>query len=153
MFFSARGTLRGHYVNLIRPPRLEGPAPDGTRRWVIDDLYLDVWIPAAGAPKILDQDELDRACARGWVSGDEKARVEGLAARIVRDAGRPGRAWPPSLVRRWPPDLVPALRVRRDSPGTFHAARISGRIIAYGLYLFHVESEAGTHIGKFAVIK
>ena len=25
--------------------------------------------------------------------------------------------------------------------------------ISYGLYLYHVESDEGTHIGKFAVIK
>ncbi len=43
------------------------------------------------------------------------------------------------------PDLTPALRIRRDAVGTFHAARLSGRLIAYGLYLMAVVS--ATSIG------
>jgi len=143
-FFSPRGTFLGHYVNLIRPPHLDEPTLEGDRSWMVEDLFLDVWVPASGSPVILDRDELETAVSRGWVSGEERTRVEKLAVSIVARAsigsGGLRRSWPPPALRRWPPDLVPALRLKRDSPGTFFAARLSGRIIAYGLYLMGVVS-------------
>ena len=38
-FFHRRGTFQGHYINLIRPPKFERHA------WVIEDRYLDIWVP------------------------------------------------------------------------------------------------------------
>lgn len=131
-FFDPRGRFIGHYANLVRPPRFL------TDRWIVDDLFLDVWVPAGGDPVLLDLDELKEAVERGWVSAAERDRATVLAAELVeraRAGGARRRGWPPSDLRRWAPDLVPALRTRRDSPGTFHAARISGRLIAFGLYL------------------
>ncbi|MDX1395112.1 MAG: DUF402 domain-containing protein [Gemmatimonadota bacterium] len=130
-FHDRRGGLRGHYVNLIRPPAVTGD------RWTVEDLFLDVWLPADGPPVILDRDELDEAVARGWVTPEEGADTVALAEEVVAAAsGRRGAdAWLPAAVRRWPAELVPALRIRRRSLGTFHAARLSGRIIAFGLYL------------------
>jgi len=139
-FHDAGGVFHGYYVNLIRPATLEGP------RWIVDDLFLDVWVPASGPPVVLDRDDLADAVDRGWVSTDEGSRVEALAERLVQRVH--SRAWPPAALREWPPDLAAALRLRRDSPGTFHAARLSGRIIAYGLYLMGIVS--ATSIG-FAI--
>jgi hypothetical protein len=68
---------------------------------------VDLWTPAEGDTRLLDMDEI------------EKAR-----------AGR----WPPAQVRAWPLDAVPALRLRRDEPGTYYANLVSSRIIAYGIY-------------------
>jgi len=136
-FHDARGVFHGHYVNLIRPPTFEG------RRWVVDDLFLDVWVPASGPPIVLDRDDLADAVERGWVSAEERTRVEALAERVSRCAE--SRAWPPTALRRWPPELAGALRLRGTSPGTFHAARLSGRIMAYGLYLMGLVS--ATSIG------
>jgi hypothetical protein len=143
-FFDARGSFRGHYVNLIRPPTF------GPDRWTVDDLFLDVWAPASGPPVVLDRDELASALQEGWVSAEECDRVQALARELIdRASGRAGgvfsTGWPPREVRRWPADLVPALRVRRNSVGIFHAARISGRIIAFGLYLMAAVS--ATSIG------
>lgn len=143
-FYDPRGAYRGHYANLIRPPTF---AAD---RWTVDDLFLDVWLPVDGSPVVLDRDELASALRKKWVTPDECDRVEDLARDIVSRAnGRKGGllapGWPPRAVRQWPADLVPALRVRRDSVGTFHAARVSGRIIAYGLYLMAAVS--ATSIG------
>lgn len=143
-FFDRRGTFCGHYVNFVRPPRFD-------ENWLVDDLFLDVWVPANGPPAVLDEDELSDAVSRGWVSPDESTRVRALAAEIVERAagksGWPRRRWPPGALRRWTPDLVPALRVRRDAPGTFHAARISGRIIAFGLYLMGFVSATSIAFG------
>ena len=126
------GVFLGHYVNLIRPPRM------GPERWVIEDLFLDIWVPAGGPPRLLDEDELAAAVRDGWADAAEaedlRRRAGDLVTRI--ESGD----WPPRLARRWPVDLVPALRLLRDRPGTFYAARLSGRIIAYGLYLMGVVS-------------
>ena len=147
IFHHARGTFQGSYVNLIRPPRLE------SRSWVIEDLYLDVWVPAGGRGVLLDEDELDAAVVRGELSADAAEEVRALGNRWL--AATQGSRWPrwprwlPAGARRWPPHMVPALRLRRDAPGTFYAARMSGRIIAYGLYLMGVVSATSVGFAAF----
>lgn len=136
-FFHRRGTFQGHYVNLIRPPTFEG------ERWRIDDRFLDVWVPAGGVPRLLDEDELDDAVRGGTMDAAEAEETRRIGIDFYERA-RTGR-WLPGPVRRWPPDLVPALRLRRDQPGTFYAARLAGRVIAYGLYLMGLVS--ATSIG------
>ena len=140
-FFHRRGTFQGHYINLIRPPTFDA------HPWVIEDLYLDVWVPAEGPPVLLDQDELSAAIRRGELSAAEGDEVRALGAHLL--ASVPTRSWPPAAVRQWPAELVPALRLKRDAPGIFYAARISGRIIAFGLYLMGVVS--ATSIGFAAL--
>jgi predicted RNA-binding protein associated with RNAse of E/G family len=141
VFHDGDGRLVGHYVNLVRPS-----TPVGTR-WSIEDLVLDVWL-APGAPiRILDEDELEEARRKHWVSGQEaqeaRRALDGVLARI--HAGD----WPPEPVQRWPLDLVPALRLKRDSPGTYYSALIAGRIIAYGLYLMGVVSATSIGFAAF----
>jgi len=141
MFHDPEGDFHGYYVNLIRTPALEGP------RWVVDDFFLDVWVPAAGRPEVLDRDELAEAVEHGWVNDEERTCIEGLAERLRRRAD--SGAWPPAALRRWPPELAAALRLRRTSPGTFHAARLSGRLIAYGLYLMGFVSATSIGFAAF----
>lgn len=140
-FYHRRGAFLGHYVNLIRPHALEGDV------WVLEDRYLDVWIPADGDPAVLDREELAEAVRSGEVppaEADElRSRAGDFVAR-VRDGD-----WPPADLRRWPADLAPALRLRRDAPGLFHAARLSGRIIAYGLYFMGVVSAISIGFAAF----
>ncbi len=142
-FFHSRGAFLGYYVNFIRPPTFGA-------RWLVEDLFLDVWIPANGSPVLLDEDEWEEAVARGWMTHGERDHV-GLAAIDVMSGAagdrRRGRDWPPRDVRRWTPDLVPALRIRRDARGTFQAARLSGRIIAFGLYLMGAVSATSILFG------
>ena len=140
-FYHARGVFQGHYVNLIRPSALEGD------RWVLEDRYLDVWMPADGEPVLLDQEELAAAVGRGELSSGEADEVRAQAVRWLARA-RAG-PWPPEPVRRWPADLVPALRLRRDEPGKYYAARTSGRIIAYGLYLMGAVSATSIVFAAF----
>ena len=134
-FHHAHGSLQGYYVNLIRPPRLQSSP------WIVEDLYLDVWVPAGGRATLLDEEDLRLAVAGGELSEAEADGVRELGASVLSGANRARwlppslRRWPPPGVRRWPLESVPALRLRRDAPGTFHAARISGRIIALGLYV------------------
>lgn len=143
-FYHGRGSFQGYYINLIRPPRLESPP------WIIEDLYLDVWLPEGGDGVLLDEDELDAAVARGELSAEEAGEVRAVGARLLTRSRRRGRPrWLPGSVGRSPAESVPALRLRRDAPGTFHAARISGRIIAYGLYLMAAVSATSAGFAAF----
>ncbi|MYE35522.1 MAG: DUF402 domain-containing protein [Gemmatimonadales bacterium] len=143
-FYHGRGTFQGYYINLIRPPQLESPP------WIIEDLYLDVWLPEGGDGVLLDEDELDAAVARGELSAEEAGEVRAAGARLLARSRRRGRPrWLPGGVGRSPAESVPALRLRRDAPGTFHAARISGRIIAYGLYLMAAVSATSAGFAAF----
>jgi len=126
-FYDRNNRFQGHYINLIRPPSFGGS------RWVVEDLYLDVWVPAEGRARLLDEDELEAAVEGGEISVAEAEDVRDRAAQLLAAAG--SRHWPPAPLRRWPAELAPALRLRRDARGAYHAAKVSGRIIAYGLYV------------------
>lgn len=143
-FYHARGAFQGYYINLIRPPRLESTP------WIIEDLYLDVWLPEGGDGVLLDEDELDAAVARSELSAGEAGEVRALGAELLARSRRRGRPrWLPRSVGRSPAESVPELRLRRDAPGTFHAARISGRIIAFGLYLMAAVSATSAGFAAF----
>lgn len=126
-FHDPEGEFLGHYTNVVRPPELEG------EEWEITDLFLDVWQPDGGPPRILDREELEEARREGWVTEAEAREAERVAGE-VRDRARAGE-WPPPGVRRWPLDAVPTLRLRRDEPGTYRANRVALRVIAFGLYM------------------
>lgn len=129
------GRLIGWYTNLVRPPELDG------ERWRIDDLCLDVWLPRDGAPRALDRKEFREARERGWIAEGEAERADRECARILRRAER--GEWPPPPVGAWTLEAVPYLRLRRDAPGTYHAALIAGRVIGYGLYVLGAVSLTG----------
>lgn len=118
--------LLGYYTNLIRPPEL------GPERWVVEDLYLDLWQPSGGEARLLDRDELEDAVAAGAIEAREAERVRRLGEELHRRA-RAGR-WPPDAVRRWPLERVEELRLRRDEPGLYHANLVTNRVIAFGIY-------------------
>lgn len=128
-FHGPDGRLLGHYTNVVRPPRI------GDGEWEITDLFLDVWQPAdrPGEPRVLDREELRRAEAEGAVDREEARRAREVAERVEARA-RAG-TWPPPEVRRWPLEAARELRLLRDEPGVYHANKISGRIVASGIYL------------------
>lgn len=128
-FHGPDGALLGHYTNVIRPPRI------GDDEWEITDLLLDVWQPAArpAEPRVLDREELRRAEEEGDVDPEDARRAREVADRVEARA-RSGD-WPPPAVRRWPLGAVPELRLLRDEPGVYHANKVSGRIVASGIYL------------------
>ncbi len=93
-FHDASGRFTGVYANVLTPVDIR-PGHE----WHTTDLFLDVWIPAGGAPAILDRDELDEALARGWVDGATAERALEEASRLVALEGR--GAWPPEVVEAW----------------------------------------------------
>lgn len=124
--------LLGHYTNLIRPPELRADEGGNGRRWVVEDLCLDLWQPVGGEPRVLDREELERAVASGAIDREEAERTERLASELA-DRGRAGD-WPPAAVARWPLERVEELRLRRDEPGLYWANLVSNRVIAFGIY-------------------
>lgn len=92
-FHLADGSFTGCYANLLTPVVIEGP------RWETTDLFLDVWVPAEGEPRILDEEELAEAVERGWVDAATAAHVRRHAAELLERAVR--GEWPPAEVREW----------------------------------------------------
>ena len=124
--YDENANFLGYYTNFVQPPRPE------TTVWHLTDLFLDVWQAPDGPPKLLDEDELTEAANRGWVSTEDVARTRAEAAAVLR-AARADR-WPPAVVSRNPLEAVSSLRFRRDTPGTFFANLVVGRLIAFGIY-------------------
>jgi predicted RNA-binding protein associated with RNAse of E/G family len=92
-FHLGDGTFTGLYANVLTPVRMEGNV------WETTDLFLDVWLPAAGPPEILDADEFDHALDAGWLDGEIAARARQTALSLAA-AAAVGR-WPPSHVTDW----------------------------------------------------
>lgn len=85
------GSFTGYYTDIIAPPRISGD------RWEIYDLFLDIWVGAAGDTTVLDVDEFDEAVDRGWIDSETAARARGELGRILDRAGHGD--WPPPVVR------------------------------------------------------
>ena len=92
-FHTRDGRFTGYYANVLTPVRIEGDD------WHTTDLFLDVFLPHGGTPRILDAAELDHALAGGWVDAPTASRARAEADRIVAMA-REG-AWPPRLAVEW----------------------------------------------------
>ena len=92
-FHRADGTYSGLYANILTPPVIDGPI------WHTTDLYLDVWWPAEGPVRLLDEDELEDALAARHVDVSTADRARSEAGRILALV-REG-AWPPPVVSEW----------------------------------------------------
>jgi predicted RNA-binding protein associated with RNAse of E/G family len=130
-FYRADGTFAGLYANVITPCIFQ---PGGD--WETTDLFLDLWIPAAPAPgspgspaprdeardaealqevppRLLDEDELDRAEAEGHLSRRLATLARGEASSLLVRAAE--GSWPPDVVHAWPRRR--ALQVMETTPG------------------------------------
>ncbi len=92
-FHRADGTFTGYYANVLTPPRIEG------REWWTTDLFLDVWLSADGARRLLDEEELEAAECAGHVSPGLAARARAEAQELMARAE--AGLWPPEVVRVW----------------------------------------------------
>jgi predicted RNA-binding protein associated with RNAse of E/G family len=84
--------MRGWYVNIERPQRRTPLGFD------YEDELLDVWIAVGAKPELLDEDELEEAVRRGFVSGERAAEIRAIAAYVLER-----RPWPTGL-EDWRPD-------------------------------------------------
>jgi hypothetical protein len=93
-FHRADGSLTGIYSNILTPPVFERGEV-----WRTTDLFLDVWIPRGGSPRVLDREEFDEAVKSGWIDDATRGRALDEVERIL-DAAERG-AWPPLVVEEW----------------------------------------------------
>jgi Protein of unknown function (DUF402) len=93
----------GWYVNLEQPQR---PTELG---FDYEDELLDVWVPFGGEPELLDEDELEEAVRRGFLSHDREAEIRAKAERIIAE-----RPWPTGW-EDWEPE--PGWQVPDLPPG------------------------------------
>lgn len=98
-FHRADGTFTGLYANVITPVAFE---PD---RWETTDLLLDLWLPRAGTPRVLDEEEFEHALAEGWLDPETAARARDELLSL-EEAYRAG-SWPPAIVRTFDLDELP----------------------------------------------
>jgi hypothetical protein len=83
LFTNDDGSFRGWYANLERPQRRTAIGFD------YEDELLDVWVPLGGEPELLDEDELEEAVARGFLSPDRAVEIRDVADRVLAE-----RPWP-----------------------------------------------------------
>jgi len=92
----------GWYVNL------EQPQVRTERGFDYEDELLDVWVPFDGKPELLDEDELEEAVRRGFISEQREAEIRAKAEQIVAEPPWPTgwEDWQPEA--GWQvPDLPP----------------------------------------------
>ena len=66
-------------MNLEEPQRRTAVGFD------FEDDLLDVWVPFGGEPELLDEDELDEAVARGYVSAERALAIRAKAERLMAE--------------------------------------------------------------------
>lgn len=93
-FHDEHGRFTGYYANVITPVRVLADSA-----WETTDLYLDVWVGADGAIRLLDEDELEAAFAAGQLEDGLYSAARAEAARLLGEARR--GVWPPEVVREW----------------------------------------------------
>jgi hypothetical protein len=79
LFTNHDGTFRGWYVNLERPQQRTELGFD------YEDELLDVWVALGHQPELLDEDELEEAVQRGFVSGEHAATIRATAERVLAE--------------------------------------------------------------------
>lgn len=104
-FHTAEGAFTGLYANILEPVRFIG-----RREWRAVDLFLDVWLGARGAARLLDEDELAEALDRGWIDAPTAEAARQEAARVLA-LSRTGE-WPPAVVREWTLERARAAALR-----------------------------------------
>jgi len=87
-----QGRHTGYYCDIVTPPRLLADA-----EVEITDLFLDLWVSPDLRFKVLDEEELENAFHKGWITKQlyEKAKRELKALINVVEKGK----FPPYHVR------------------------------------------------------
>ncbi len=94
LFHLADGTPTGLYANALTPVEFAGPAT-----WETTDLCLDVWIPADGPARLLDEADLEQAEKTGLIQHQLARRAREESVALLR--GHRAGTWPPALVQEW----------------------------------------------------
>lgn len=101
-FHRADGSFTGTYANILTPCVFEDIG-----KWRATDLFLDIWVEPSGAVLTLDEDELEEAEAKGWVTPAVGRRAREEARELVGQAE--AGLWPPAVVGEWTVERARAL--------------------------------------------
>ena len=93
-FHRADGSFVGTYANILTPCVFEDSGV-----WHTTDLFLDIWIDSSGTVLTLDEEELDEAESKGWITPALGRRARDEASALVRQAE--AGSWPPAVVGEW----------------------------------------------------
>lgn len=88
-----RGRHTGYYCDIATPPRL---LEDGGIEFT--DLFVDVWVSPDLRYKVLDEEELENAYTRGWISKRLYERAKKEVTNIANAIDR--ERFPPKHVKR-----------------------------------------------------
>lgn len=89
---SLEGRHTGYYCDIVTPPRL---LDDGGVE--LTDLFLDLWVSLNLRYKVLDEDELENALAKGWVRKQLYDKAKEQLGELIETVER--RSFPPYQVR------------------------------------------------------
>jgi len=84
------GEHTGYYCDIVMPPRRVGD-------WIeITDLFLDLWVSPDLRYRILDEDELEEALQRGWITRQLYAKARLELRKLIRTVEK-GKFPPPQV--------------------------------------------------------
>jgi predicted RNA-binding protein associated with RNAse of E/G family len=86
------GRHTGYYCDIVKPPRL---LEDGGVE--VTDLFLDLWVSPDLKYKVLDEEELENAFDRGWITKQLYGKAKDELKRLINTVER--KRFPPLLVR------------------------------------------------------
>jgi predicted RNA-binding protein associated with RNAse of E/G family len=94
-----QGEHTGYYCDIVTPPRL---LDDGVE---LVDLFLDLWVSPDLRYKVLDEEELDEALLKGWITKKLYTKAKKELQKLIRMVE--DKAFPPPPVK----DLEKKLQV------------------------------------------
>jgi predicted RNA-binding protein associated with RNAse of E/G family len=77
--YDAQKKFIATYIDICRPVTLAGGV------FSFDDMYLDIWQPAAEKAALLDADELAMAVEQGAISPEEAEEAAAVAKRLLQE--------------------------------------------------------------------
>jgi len=81
----------GYYCDIVMPPRVLDD-------WVeLTDLFLDLWVSPDLRYRILDEDELEEALQKGWITRELYMKAKRELKKLTRAVEN--RKFPPPLVK------------------------------------------------------
>jgi predicted RNA-binding protein associated with RNAse of E/G family len=92
--YTSAGEFRGYYVDATEPISWTGSNVSSLAPIV--DLFLDLWIWPHGGYSVLDQDELEEAHSKGWISDAQVQLAESTIQQLIEENAR--GIFPPARV-------------------------------------------------------